>query len=109
MKKMILLAVIAYVLSACNQEIDSGSYAMIVVVNNTEYNGTEANLNDFETKGVIGEITKRVPAKVFPNNNQSNFFEEGSIIYSVKTDPSFIIVEDPEGEQYLLQQSPGET
>ena len=108
MKKIIILAILAYVLSACNLETDSGSYAMIVVVNNIEYNGTEANLNDFETNGVFGEITKRVPAKVFPGNNQSNFFEEGSIIYSVKTDTSFIVVEDTKGERYLLQQPNGE-
>lgn len=104
LKKIISLALTACLLFACSQETGSGSYAMIVVVNNTEYNGTEAKLDDFETNGIIGEITKRVSAKVFPGNNQSNFFEEGSIIYSVKANTSFIVVEDTEGKRYLLQQ-----
>lgn len=107
MKKILFFVFITVLLVACNQENSSESYAMIVVVNNTEYNGAEANLTDYEEDEVIGKISKKVSVEVFPDNNQSNFFEEGSIIYSVKDNSKYIIVIDKKGERSLLQKSPG--
>ena len=105
MKKVLSIAVLSLVLVACSQE--TGSYAIIVVVNDVEYGGTQETLDGYETDKIKGEITKKVPADVFPANNQSNFFEEGTIVYSVKDEDEFIIVEDPEGQKHLLQRSPG--
>ncbi|TDL31502.1 hypothetical protein E2R51_14165 [Jeotgalibacillus sp. S-D1] len=107
MKKMLFLFIVIF-LTACNQANTSGSYAMIVVVNDNEYNGTEKDINDYELKDEIGKVTKKVSADVFPNNYQSNFFEKGSIIYSVKSDMKFIVVEDTKGERHLLQEAPGD-
>jgi hypothetical protein len=55
----------------------------------------------------IGTVIEKVDASQFPSNNQSNFFEEGSIIYSVKNETDFIIIENTAGELYLLQKAPG--
>ena len=105
LKKVLSIAVLSLILVACSQE--TGSYALIVVVNDGEYGGTEETLDGYETDKIKGEITKKVPADVFPANNQSNFFEEGTIVYSVKDEDEFIIVEDPEGQKHLLQHAPG--
>lgn len=96
-----------FFLTACNQSTSGGSYAIVVVVNNTEYNGTEEELEDYEVDKTIGTVIKKVHASHFPRNNQSNFFAEGSVIYSVKDAIDFIIVEDNDGELYLLQKAPG--
>ena len=71
------------------------------------YGGTEETIDDYEIDKMKGEITKKVPVDVFPSNNQSNVFEAGTIVYSVKGEDAFIIVEDPEGQKHLLQRSPG--
>jgi hypothetical protein len=94
-------------LTACNQSTSVGSYAIIVVVNNTEYNGTEEKLEDYDVDKSIGTVIKKVHASHFPRNNQSNYFEEGSVIYSVKDETDLIIVEDNDGELRLLQKAPG--
>lgn len=108
MKKLFIILLIAIVLTACNQESDSsGSYAKIVVVNGNEYNGTQGNINEYEIKEEIGKITKRVEPKKLPENTQSNFYEEGSVIYSVKNETDFIMVENTKGELSLLKKSPG--
>lgn len=107
MKRLIFIAILVLILAACGQEAGSGSYAMIVVVNNTEYNGTEETMDAYEIDKMKGKITKKVPTGVFPGNNQSNFFEEDTIVYSVKDETEFVIVEDPEGERHLLQYAPG--
>lgn len=105
MMKILSIAILSLILAACGQE--AGSYAMIVVVNDTEYGGTEEKLDGYEIDKMKGEITKKVPADVFPANNQSNFFEEGTIVYSAKGEDEFIIVEDPDGQKHLLQRAPG--
>ncbi|MFD1032853.1 hypothetical protein [Metaplanococcus flavidus] len=107
MKRLCFAIMISLVLAACSQGTSSGSYAMILVVNDTEYNGTEAHLTDYEADKVIGKVTKKVPPNVFPANNQSNFFEEGTVIFSVKDQTELVIAEDPAGERHLLQYAPG--
>jgi len=106
-KKGIIVICFVFLLTACNLSCSGGSYATIVVVNNTEYNGTEEELEDYEVDKSIGTVIKKVHASHFPRNNQSNFFEEGSVIYSVKNETNFIIVEDNDGELHLLQKAPG--
>lgn len=106
MKKILSIAVLSLILTACGQE--TGSYAMIVIINDIEHGGTEEKLDAYEIDKMIGKITKKVPANVFPANNQSNFFEEGTIVYSVKDKTEFIIVEDLEGQKHLLQRAPGD-
>lgn len=107
MKRLIFIAILVLILAACGEKAGLGSYAMIVVVNNTEYNGTEETKDGYEIDKMKGKITKKVPADVFPANNQSNFFEEGTVVYSVKDETEFVIAEDPEGERHLLQYAPG--
>ena len=104
MKRLIYITMIVMMLTACGQE--TGSYAMIVVMNDTEYGGTEETLDAYEIDKMMGKITKKVPADVLPATNQSNFFEEGTIVYSVKDETDFVIVEDLEGQKYLLQRAP---
>lgn len=107
-KKISLFSILlVFILSACSQSTSSDSYAMIVVVNNIVYSGSEEKLEDFRIDKSIGTVIKKVNASQFPSNNQSNFFEEGSIIYSVKDDTDFIIIEDNEGEFHLLQKAQG--
>ncbi|MFD1864529.1 hypothetical protein [Planococcus chinensis] len=107
MKKIYLTLLLSLLLGSCSQETSSGSYAMILVVNGTEYNGTEAQLADYQAGKVIGKVTEEVAPDVLPSNNQSNFFEKGTVIFSVKNETEFVIVEDPAGERHLLQRAPG--
>lgn len=107
MKRLWSFFFLSLFLVACSQDTSSGSYAMILVVNGTEYNGTEAQLADYEADKVIGKVTKEVAPDVLPSNNQSNFFEEGTVIFSVKNNTEFVIAEDPGGERHLLQRAPG--
>jgi GH25 family lysozyme M1 (1,4-beta-N-acetylmuramidase) len=79
MKKLLILIFFVMLLTACSQSTSGGSYAMIVVVNNIEYNGTEENLSDYEIEKSIGTVIKKVDVSRFPSNNQSNFFEEGRL------------------------------
>lgn len=94
-------------LTACSQSTSGGSYAMIVVLNNIEYNGTEEKLDDYEIDKAIGKVNKKVDESQFPKNYQSNFYEEGSIIYSVKNENDFIIIENTDGKRHLLKKAPG--
>lgn len=65
MKRICCTILFLFLLVACSQETPSGSYAMILVENNTEYNGTEANLTDYEADKVIGKVIKKVPLMYF--------------------------------------------
>ena len=107
MKRICLAIMLVLVLIACGQETTSGSYAIIVVVNDTEYNGAESDLADYEPDKMIGKITKEVPVDVLPANNQSNFFEEGTVISSVKGEIEGGIAEDPAGDRYVMHYAPG--
>ncbi|AXI09190.1 hypothetical protein CUC15_09730 [Oceanobacillus zhaokaii] len=108
MKKLLIILMFAMVLTACSQDSTSGgSYSMVVVINGIEYNGTNGNLIDYEIDEEIGRVSKKVEPHIFPENNQSNFYEEDSVIYSVKNETDFIIVENTKGEQSLLQKPSG--
>lgn len=108
MKRLLIIFMFGMILTACNQvTTSSGSYAMIVVINGIDYNSTEEDLSNYDIDQVIGTVTKKVERTKFPNNTQSNFYQEGSIIYSVKNETDFIIVENKEGELSLLHKSPG--
>lgn len=107
MKRMCFAIMLSLVLSACGQETSSGSYAIIIVVNDNEYNGADSDLEDYEPDKMIGSITKEVPVDVFPANNQSNFFEEGTVIFSVKGETDVVIAENPKGDRYLMHYAPG--
>ncbi|MED4054470.1 hypothetical protein P4654_10020 [Niallia taxi] len=51
-------------LCACNGQADNITYAMIVVVNNKEYNGTETVKEEGIKIGeMIGEIEKETPVE----------------------------------------------
>jgi len=96
-------------LNACNGQTDNITYAMIVVVNNKEYNGTETVKDERIKMGeMIGEIEKETPVDVMPENNQSNSFEVGSKIYSVQGTDQYIIVIDKDNEEHLLESAPGD-
>lgn len=96
------------VLGACNEHTDNGSSAIIVVVDNKEYNGSETASNDSIKIGeMIGEVEKETPAEVMPENNQSNFFEVGTKIYAVKGTNQFVIVKDKNNVEHLLESAPG--
>ncbi|MDW2885273.1 hypothetical protein [Exiguobacterium artemiae] len=104
---IILSSGILLVLGGCSQANpeSTGSYAMIVVVNNKEYNGTEAQLDTTKQLGkAISKIIKKTKAHEMPKgNNQSNYFPVGSKIYSVKGTEKFIIVKDKENKKWLLE------
>lgn len=104
---VILLSGILFVLAGCSQTDteSTGSYAMIVVVNNKEYNGTEAQLDTSKQLGEeISKIIKKTNANEMPQeNNQSNYFPVGSKIYSVKGTEDYIIIKDKENKKWLLE------
>lgn len=96
-------------LSACSGQTDNITYAMIVVVHNKEYNGTETVIDERDKMGeMIGEIEKETPVDVMPENNQSNSFEAGSKIYSVQGTDKYIIVIDKDDEEHLLERAPSD-
>lgn len=94
-------------LFGCSQSSteEHGSYAMIVIVNNKEYSGTEAELDASKQQGEkISTILKKTKVYEMPQaNSQSNLFSVGSTIYSVKGTEDFIIVKDKENKKWLLQ------
>ena len=104
---VILLSGSLFVLAGCSQSDteSTGSYAMIVVVNNKEYNGTEAQLDTSKQLGEeINKIIKKTKANEMPQgNNQSNYFPVGSKIYSVKGTEDYIIVKDKENKKWVLE------
>lgn len=104
---VILLSGSLLVLAGCSQADteSTGSYAMIVVVNNKEYNGTEAQLDTSKQLGEeISKIIKKTKANEMPQeNNQSNYFPVGSKIYSVKGTEDYIIVKDKENKKWILE------
>lgn len=109
MKKiLVILSIgISFILVGCNQSSteEDGSSAMIVIVNNAEYTGTEDPLDASKPIGEkMSTITKQTKATESPKeNNQSNYFPVESTIYSVKGTEDYIIVEDDEHKQWLLQ------
>ena len=104
---VILLIGILFILAGCSQSDteSTGSYAMIVVVNNKEYNGTEAQLDTSkQLEEEISKVIKKTNANEMPQeNNQSNYFPVGSKIYSVKGTEDYIIVKDKENKRWLLE------
>ncbi|MHA2961397.1 hypothetical protein [Priestia megaterium] len=97
------------VLTACNQ-VSTGtntgsSSAIIVVVENKEYNATEDKLDQKQEIGdQIGTIEKKTKATTMPKgNNQSNYFTVGSEIYSVKGTEDYIIVKDKDHKSQLMK------
>ena len=104
MKKILSVVMLSWMLAACSEE--TGSYAIIIVINDIEYGGTEETLDGYEIDKIKGTITKKVPADVFPANNQSNVFEAGTTVYSVKGENAFVIVEEPDGQKHLMQRAP---
>lgn len=106
MKKIFVIVFIGF-LFGCSQTgtEDEASYAMIVIVNNKEYNGTEAELDASMQQGEkISTILKKTKAYEMPQaNSQSNLFSVGSTIYSVKGTEDFIIVKDKENKKWLLK------
>jgi hypothetical protein len=108
MKNHLIVILLFMFLTACSQSNLGGSYATIVVVNDIEYGGSEENLSNYEIDKLIGKVIKKVNANQFPKNNQSNYFEQDSVIYSVKNETNFIIIENTYGNLQLLQKAPGQ-
>ena len=104
MKGIFSIVLLSLMLAACSEK--TGSYAMVVVMNDSEYGGTEETIDGYEIDKIIGTITKKVPADVFPANNQSNVFEAGTTVYAVKGENAFVIVEEPGGHKHLMQRAP---
>ena len=106
MKKIFVIVFIGC-LFGCSQTgtEDEASYAMIAIVNNKEYNGTEAELDASKQQGEkISTILKKTKAYEMPQaNSQSNLFSVRSTIYSVKGTEDFIIVKDKENKKWLLK------
>jgi len=110
MKRTLSFLSVVYltVLTACNQEstgINIESSAIIVIVGNKEYNGTEDKLDQTQEIGdQIGTIEKKTKATKMPaGNNQSNYFTVGSEIYSVKGTEDYIIVKDKDHKSQLMK------
>jgi len=111
MKRTLSFLSVVYliVLTACNQESlgtnTESSSAIIVVVENKEYNGTEDKLDQTQEIGdQIGTIEKKTKATTMPEgNNQSNYFTVGSEIYSVKGTEDYIIVKDKDHKSQLMK------
>ncbi|MEQ7803673.1 hypothetical protein C2I27_00660 [Priestia megaterium] len=111
MKRTLTFLSIVYLatfLTACNQEstgTSTGSSAIIVVVENKEYNGTEDKLDQKQEIGhQIGTIEKKTKANRMPeDHNQSNYFTVGAKIYSVKGTGDYIMVKDENNKSQLMK------
>lgn len=58
-KKGFMIICFVFLLTACSLSTSGGSYAIIVVVNNTEYNGTEEKLEDYDVDKSLEQLLKR--------------------------------------------------
>jgi len=109
MKRIFVILSIGFlfVLVGCSQSgsENKGSNAMMVVVNNNEYTGTEDKLDKTKELGEkISKIVKKTKANEVPKeNDQSNYFKVGSQIYSVKGTEDYIIVIDKDNKKWLLK------
>ncbi len=104
MKRILVILSIGFlfIFAGCSQSgtEKTGSYAMIVIVNNKEYIGTSDKINMSKQQGeMISRIIKKTKISEVPQeNSQSNCFSVGSIIYSVKGTDDYIIVKDKDKE-----------
>ena len=109
MKRIFVILTIGFlfVLVGCSQTgtEKNGSNAMMVVVNNNEYTGTEDKLDKTKQLGEkISKVTKKTKANEVPKeNDQSNYFKVGSQIYAVKGTEDYIIVIDKDNKKWLLK------
>lgn len=106
-KILYFFAVLCLFLSTgCNQEStgNGGSSAVIVVINNHEYNGTSEVLKqDDEIGEKIGTIELKTKSTEMPKERQSNFYDVGTEVYSVNGTDDYIVVKSKNNKKDLLK------
>jgi hypothetical protein len=82
----------------CSQEMEGNSkdsYAIIVVINEKEYNFYAKELgNNLEMGKHIGTIQQKTKPNEMPGNLESNYYEAGTKIYEVIDNDDLIITVD---------------
>ena len=96
--------IITLILISCSKEEPNVSYAIIIVINDKEYNYISEKIDKINVIGEeIGEITKKTSPDAMPNNNQSNYYEVGTKIFSVKDTDEYIVTIDKNNNSNLLK------
>jgi hypothetical protein len=80
-------------------------YAVTVVITNEGYDRVYESDEAKVIEGQIGTIAEKTNVDAILSDNQSNHFEVGSKIYSVKGTKDYIIVIDKNNEEHLLKKA----
>ncbi|EIM05810.1 hypothetical protein A1A1_14269 [Planococcus antarcticus DSM 14505] len=107
------------IVSGCSSEAQEGnnvateeaSYVGFVNIEGENYSAHEfAENGEYTIVEELGEIKKKVPAEEIPKENlTSNYFEEGTKVFSVKEDPEIFLVKDlVEGQDkyHIMKKNP---
>ncbi|WP_332633996.1 fimbrillin family protein [Halalkalibacter flavus] len=102
----VIFILLLTILSACGQESTgesgSGSYGISVFYKNTEYTAATRDVENYIVDEVVGKINRKISLEKVPTQNGgSNFFEEGTKIYSI-VDEEYKIYLEQKGESYVL-------
>jgi hypothetical protein len=94
------------ILSACGQESTggsgSGSYSISVYYGDKEYTAATTDTQDYDKIELIGTVSRKIPKENVPTQNgESNFFVEGTKIYSIVNE-EFKIYLEQDGDSFIL-------
>lgn len=97
-------------ISACSNGTDTGnggSYQILAVSDSGVFWSLDSNEdpNSHEQEKLMMTINKKTEPDETPGKNQSNYFEEGTKIYSVKGNEDLAIAVDPSGEKSILRRN----
>ncbi|UOE58113.1 membrane lipoprotein lipid attachment site-containing protein [Cytobacillus oceanisediminis] len=109
MKKILIafLLLSVFALSACNQDTGSDeSYQVVTVLNDGmwSYDSNESP-ESYEQGSKIATISKKTDPEVTPGTNESNYFEKGTKIYSIKGKDELIMAVEPSGKKSILRKN----
>lgn len=99
---MMLLLFTIFLLTACTEQ---ESIEVIVIVDDMQYGEMQEGLGTYEIGETIGVVTNKVPADMMPQHNEeSNFFDEGVAIFSVKNEENVIaLVDHLNSKEYIMK------
>ncbi|MBN8202579.1 hypothetical protein ACFRCQ_24645 [Cytobacillus firmus] len=96
------------VISACGNGADTGkggSYQILAVSESGDFWSLDSNEDpeSYEQDKLIVTINKKTEPDETPGNGQSNYYDEGTKIYSVKGAEGLAMAIEPSGEKSILR------